>query len=147
MAICAWSTHELTGSAFRRLSTMPTINNGQSDPLMPLVAEVVGEILATSQVVAPLEVLLRLEIIDPDQVELWRRGGLPYLERGITAGLSRVARVLRLVAQHSLTLGLKPVPGKYLRRGKGINRRLRFSKRGDAGSEQAYGTHFIRPVD
>ena len=112
---------------------------------MPLVAEVVGEILAAGEVVAPLEVLLRLEIIDPDQVELWRRGGLPYLERGITAGLSRVARVLRLVAQHSLTLGLEPVPGKYLRRGKGVNRRLRFSKRGDAGSEQAYGTHFVRP--
>jgi hypothetical protein len=114
------------------------------DPLMPLVAEVVTEILAGGNVVAPLDVLVRLEIIEPDQVELWRRGGLPYLERGITTGLSRASRVLRLVSEHALALGLQPSPGKYLRRGKGANRRLRFSKRGDADSEQAYATHFIR---
>lgn len=112
---------------------------------MPLVAEVVAEILETGEVVTPLDVLVRLEIIDPDQVEVWRRGGLPYLERGITSGLSRAARVLRLIGEHSLALGLRPVPGKYLRRGKGPNRRLRFSKRGDPGSEQAYATHYVRP--
>jgi hypothetical protein len=114
------------------------------DPLMPLVVEVVDEVLETGDVVAPLDVLVRLELVDPDQVELWRRGGLPYLERGITAGLSRVARFLRLVREHALALGLQPVPAKYLRPGKGPNRRLRFSKRGDPESEQAYSTHFVR---
>jgi hypothetical protein len=115
------------------------------DPLLPLVAEVVSEILEAGDVVAPLDVLLRLEIIDSAQVELWRRGGLPYLERGITAGLSRVSRILRLVAEHSRAIGLEPAAGKYLRRGTGPNRRLRFSKRGDAASERAYTQHFIRP--
>jgi hypothetical protein len=114
------------------------------DPLLALISEVVSEILKAGPIVAPLDVLVRLEIIDPDQVEIWRRGGLPYLEHGITSGLSRVARLLRLVGEHSLAIGLKPAPGKYLRRGKGPNRRLRFSKRGDRASEQAYSTHFIR---
>lgn len=123
---------------------MTSLQERQLDPLMPLVAEVVNEILAAGDVVAPLDVLVRLEIIDPDQVEIWRRGGLPYLERGITSGLSRVARFLRLIAEHARTLGLEPTPGKYLRRGKGPNRRLRFSKRGDPASEEAYATHFIR---
>jgi hypothetical protein len=112
--------------------------------MMPLVAEVTAEILKAGDVVAPLDVLVRLEIIDPAQVELWRRGGLLYLERGIKSGLSRVARLLRLVAEHARSLGLVPVPGKYLRRGTGPNRRLRFSKRGDQASEAAYATHFVR---
>lgn len=123
---------------------MTLLEKPRSDPLLPLVAEVVSEILETGDVVTPLEVLVRLEIVEPEQLDVWRRGGLPYLERGITAGLSRVARVLRLVREHASELGLEASPGKYLRRGKGPNRRLRFSKRGDPESEQAYTTHFIR---
>lgn len=119
--------------------------NPKLDSLTPVIAEVMSEILESASVVTPIEVLVRLEIIDPEQVEKWRKGQLPYLERGITAGLSRVARVLRLLSQHALSLGLVPTPGKYQRKGSGAKRRLRFSKRGDAESEQAYSTHFVRP--
>lgn len=114
------------------------------DPLQPLVAEVVSDVLAAGDVVAPLDVLVRLEIVDADQVEAWRSGTLPYLERGVTTGLARVARILRLLRAHCVALGLEPTPGKYRRRGKGPNQKLRFSKRGDAESELAYVTHFVR---
>jgi hypothetical protein len=124
---------------------MDLLQKNRIDPMMPLVAEVVAEILQAGDVVAPLDVLVRLEIIDPAEVEIWRRGGHPYLERGIKSGLARVARLLRLVNEHARSLGLTPTPGKYLRRGTGANRRLRFSKRGDADSEAAYSTHFVRP--
>lgn len=116
------------------------------DPLLPVVEEVVAEILSEGPIVAPLEVLVRLEIIETDQVEAWRAGGLPYLERGITSGFSKVSRLLRLTREHCTSLGLKPTPGKYQRRGKGKKHPLRFSKRGDAESEQAYSVHFVRPV-
>jgi len=112
------------------------------DPLQPVVAEVVAEILSEGALVAPLEVLLRLEVIEPAQVEAWRAGGMPYLERGITVGLSRVSRLLRLVREHCLSLGLTGVPVKYKRKGK--KQALRFSKRGDTDSEQAYCTHYVR---
>jgi hypothetical protein len=123
---------------------MTLLQKNRPDPLMALVAEVVAEILKTGNVVAPLDVLVRLEIIEAAQVDSWRRGGLPYLERGIQSGLSRVGRLLRLIAQHSLALGLTAAPGKYQRRGSGAKQRLRFSKRGDQESEQAYATHFVR---
>ena len=123
---------------------MAIMHKNQHDPLLAVVAEVIDEILKTGNVVAPLEVLVRLEILEPAQVEIWRRGGLPYLERGIQSGLSRVGRFLRLIAEHSLSLGLSPVAGKYRRPGAGPKRRLRFSKRGDEQSEQAYATHFVR---
>lgn len=115
-----------------------------SDPLMPLVSEVVAELLRAGNTVTPLDFLLRLELIEPDQVEVWRKGGLPYLERGIHSGLSRVARLLRLLREHALSLGLSPMPGKYVRRGSGPKSRLRFSKRADQASEAAYATHFVR---
>jgi hypothetical protein len=116
----------------------------QADPLLPLVTEVIGEILSKANMVAPLDVLLRLEIIEQEQVEAWRRGAVPYLERAITSGLSRVGRVLRLVHEHCLALELQPKRGKYLRTGKGAHRQLRFSKRGDEESELGYLTHFVR---
>ena len=127
------------------LKLMTLLKKTQADPLLPLVAEVVAEILGAGNVVAPLDVLLRLEIVEKEQIEAWRRGGVPYLERAITAGLSRVGRVLRLIREHCLTLGLQPTRGKYLRSGKGPHRQLRFSKRGDDESELDYVTHFVRP--
>jgi hypothetical protein len=114
------------------------------DPLAGVIAEVVTDLLEAGDTVKPIDVLLALEVLDTDQVDAWRRGGVPYLERGITAGLARVARVLRLVREEALKRGLEPVPGKYRRSGKGPPRPLRFSKRGDDASEKAYGTHFVR---
>lgn len=123
---------------------MPTLRKQRFDSLSPVVEEVVSEILRGGNVVTPLDVLQRLEIVERDQVAIWQSGGLPYLERGITTGLSRVARVLRLIHDQCLTLGLAPIPGKYRLRGKGPARPLRFSKRGDAESEKLYATHFVK---
>jgi hypothetical protein len=120
------------------------IDSPKQDALMPLVVEAMGELLEQHGEVTPLEVLLTLEMVEPDVVESWQKGGLPYLERGITAGLARVTRVLRLVQEHALALGLTPVTGKYFRKGKGPGRKLRFSKRGDAESERLYLSHFVR---
>lgn len=92
----------------------------------------------------PLDVLVALEMLDEDLLAEWRSGDLPYLERGMTKGLARSARVLRLTREDALRRGLTPKVGKYVRSGKGPKRPLRFSKRGDAESEAAYATHFVR---
>ena len=115
-----------------------------SDPLAPLVSQIVTRLLESREVVVPLDVLVALEMIDEELIADWRRGELPYLERGITKGLARTARVLRLLRAEALGRGLTPKSGKYLRSGKGPKLPLRFSKRGDAESEAAYATHFVR---
>jgi hypothetical protein len=117
----------------------------EADALTLVVKEVIDEILSTSRELAPLDVLVALEIVDSERIELWRRGGLPYLERGIVSGLARVARILRIVQQQAEARGLEPKPVRYSKRGKGPRRALRFSKRGDAESERAYTTHFVKP--
>lgn len=123
---------------------MPPELKTEADALTLIVNEVMDDLLSAHDELAPLDVLLALEVVDTEQVELWRRGGLPYLERGIVRGLARVARILRIVQQQAEARGLKPRLARYSRRGKGPKRPLRFSKRGDAGSERAYATHFIK---
>ena len=115
-----------------------------TDPLAPMVREVIDEILRSGDLVVPIDVLVRLEILTSEQILAWRRGQLPYLERGITAGLTKVARLLRALEETALAMGLVPAIGKYMRSGKGPKKRLRFSKRGDATSEAAYARQFVR---
>ena len=116
----------------------------KQDPLIPVVTEVLEEILATEEVVTPIELLVRLEILTSEQVSAWRRGQLPYLERGITAGLHKVGRILRILASQAGAKGLIPTEGKYWRSGKGPKRRLRFTKRGDAADEAHYSRNYVR---
>jgi hypothetical protein len=97
-------------------------------------------VLRSTDVLRPIDVLIQLEVITPELVEEWRKGEVPYLERGITAGLSRVARMLTILHAHALELGLVPIAGKYTRRGS--KARLRFSKSGERASEEAYSRHY-----
>jgi hypothetical protein len=125
--------------------TVPVIPRWlNTDPLAELVSHIVTQLLDRGDVVVPLDVLVALDLLDEDLVAEWRRGDLPYLERGMTKGLARSARVLRLTREEALRRGLTPKAGKYVRAGKGPKRPLRFSKRGDAQSEAAYATHFMR---
>lgn len=128
------------------LAGLVVSNNPQPnpDPLAATVNQIVTQLLERGDTVVPLDVLVALEMLDEELIVGWRRGDLPYLERGITKGLARTARVLRLVRDDAVARGLKPAPGKYLRSGKGPRRPLRFSKQGDAASEAAYATHFVR---
>jgi hypothetical protein len=116
----------------------------EPDPRMPVVAEIVDQLLAAGDVVTPIAVLVRLEIVTEEDCAAWRRGQLPYLERAITAGLQKVGRILRALEAEATDRGLTPKVGKYLRSGKGPKRKLRFSKRGDAASEALYTRHYVR---
>lgn len=114
----------------------------QRDRFYSPIKEAVAAILQSGNVVRPIDVLLHLEVITPELIERWRKGGVPYLERGVTTGLSKVARMLTILDAHALELGLVPVAGKYSRRGS--KARLRFSKSGEPDSEAAYSRHYQR---
>jgi hypothetical protein len=122
------------------------VPEAKEDPLTPLVVDVLDEVLATADVVTPVEVLVRLEILTPEQVSAWRRGQLPYLERAITAGLQKVGRLLRVLDSQARAKGLVATEAKHWRSGKGPKRRLRFTKQGDATSEASYARSYVRPT-
>ena len=121
------------------------VGNYRDDPLYPRIQKAVAAVLATSKVVAPVDVLVRMGLLKPEQLQDWRHGRIPYLERVILGNLSRLSRLLRILRFHAHDLNLKPSVTVYMKWGKGAKHRLRFSKTGDPHLEEAYSQHFVWP--
>ena len=123
----------------------PVENPWQDDPLRPRVEKAVAGILTVGKVVAPVEVLMRISLLSRENLERWRHGRVPYLERGISGSLPRLSRLLRILRRHAHDLSLVPSITIYHRWGKGPKTLLRFTKTGDAKIEEAYSRHFVWP--
>ena len=123
----------------------PTVDSFRDDPLYPRIERAVAAILATGQVVAPVDVMVRMELLEPARLEDWRRGRVPYLERVIRGNLARLSRLLRILRLHAHDLKLVPSVTSYVRWGKGPRQSLRFTRTGDPRLELAYATHFVWP--
>src|SRR5215831_5840636 len=80
--------------------------------------------------------------LTPKNHEAWSRGHVPYLERVFAGSLSKANRILRLIGFHVHDLDMAPRRTVYYQGGQSTNRRLRFSKSGQAGIEEAYATHY-----
>jgi len=128
-------------------SRAPTVSiaSFRDDPLYPRVERAVAAILATGKVVTPVDVLIGMGLLKPDDLEAWRRGRIPYLERVIGCNLIRLSRLLRILRFHAHDLKLMPSATVYLRWGKGPKQPLRFTKTGDSRLEEAYARHFVWP--
>jgi hypothetical protein len=82
-----------------------TVATYRDDPLYIHIERVVSDILATNKVVAPIDVLVGMNLLAPEKLEDWRRGRVPYLEIVINCNLTRLSRLLRIVRflAHDLT--------------------------------------------
>jgi hypothetical protein len=121
-----------------------TATNYQKDKLYPAVARAVAEILETTNVVTPVDLLLRLQRITKAQYEDWRFGRIPYLERVCVGSLSKLSVILRLLDYHARAIGLKPSQTVYHKWGRGGKHiMLRFSKSGAPALEAAYARHYV----
>ena len=115
------------------------------DQLYGAVANCVASILRESDVVTPVDVLLKLQRITKQQYEDWRFGRIPYLERVCVGNLSKLNRILRILDQHARTVGLTASQTTYRKWGKGGKQiTLRFSKGGDKHLEAAYSRVYTR---
>ena len=121
------------------------VDTFRDDPMFPRVERVVAELLHKGNVVAPVDVIIGLDLLRRAHLDDWRRGRVPYLERVVHCNLTRLSRLLRTLRFHAHDLNLKPSVTVYMCHGKGPKQRLRFSKTGDANLEQAYSTHFVWP--
>lgn len=125
---------------------MKTINksNYGKHKLYPAIARAVAAILETTNFVAPVELLLRLQRITKQQYEDWRSGRIPYLERVCAGNLSTLNVILRILDQHARAIGLKPSQTVYHKWGRGGKHIvLRFSKTGSPALEAAYSRHYV----
>ena len=106
-----------------------TTKNYRNDRLYPAVVRSVAELLKETDEISPVEILLHQQRLTKEQVEDWRFGRIPYLERVVKGNLSKINRILRILRFHAHDLNLVPVPRTYRKWGRGGKRIiLRFSK-------------------
>jgi hypothetical protein len=122
-----------------------TEENFRRDPLYPRIARAVARILTRNKVVAPVNVLVHMGRLHPRDLDAWRNGQVPYLEKVIIGNLTRLGRLLRILRMHARELKL--IPSDVIYRAPKSTERLRFSKTGNWGVERAYARHFIWPIN
>ena len=112
--------------------------------MFPRLERAVAAILVNGKVVAPIDVLVRMGMLASADLEAWRRGKVPYLERVVQGSLSRLSRLLRILGFHCHDLNLVATPAKYTMLGRKPVP-LRFTKTGEARLEKIYARHFVWP--
>lgn len=93
--------------------------------------------------VCTVDVLMQLNYLTKKDYEDWRFGRIDYLEKVCQVNLSKLTLINKLIRKHSNELSLKSSWIGYYQFGKGVKRRLRFSKSGNKTIEERYATHFV----
>ena len=96
-----------------------TLGTYRDDPLYPQIERAVAAILARGKTVAPVDVLVGMDLLAPGQLEEWRRGHVFYLETVINCNLTRLSRLLRVLRFHAHDLNLVRSVTTYMCRGRG----------------------------
>jgi hypothetical protein len=121
--------------------TGPTLNSYKEDNHYHRVVCAVARILARSDVVAPVEVLIEMGYLSKKNFESWRAGHVPHLELVFEGSLSKANRILRIIGFHVHDLNMVPSHATY-RATSGKHAVLRFSKSGAKALEDAYTRHY-----
>lgn len=103
-----------------------------------------AKLVAERGYASPIDVLVEMGSLSLDDVEQWRWGRIPYLERAISLNLAQLQFLLQqmqVIAQRSEWTASWTA---YHTWGRGPHRSLRFSKSGDRFTEKRYSTHFVR---
>lgn len=94
-------------------------------------------------VVCAVDILMQLDFLSKKDYEDWRFGKIEYLEKVCKVNLSKLTLVNKSIKKHSIDIGLESSWTGYNKFGKGMKKRLRFSKSGNKNIEDAYATHYI----
>ncbi|GAA5481319.1 hypothetical protein [Haloferula sargassicola] len=117
----------------------PTVANYREFKDYPKIVAAVSRILARQRFVAPVDLFVEMGLLMPTDLERWKRGQVPVLERVIRCNLTKAGRILRLLRFHAHDLNLKPSLTVYRHR----SHSLRFSRSGEPKIEEAYATHLV----
>ena len=102
------------------------------------------EAIADRHFVTAIDVLVGVGWLTTPQVDRWRQGRVDYLERQVTANLSKISTAMAALRHWAQKQDLNPSETAYLSRSRD-HRPLRFSKSGDPAIEAAYRTHWVSP--
>jgi hypothetical protein len=118
--------------------------NDNQKRLQRRIIKVAEAALARRGFVSPIDVLMGIGWLSPPVVDQWRRGRLPYLERGATANLHKLSTAMHLFRSWAVSRGLRPRETAYLATTPD-RRPLRFGVSGRNAVERGYRTHWVSP--
>jgi hypothetical protein len=101
--------------------------------------------LTRQKYVSSIDVLTGVGWLAPQHLKDWRNGRIVYLEGAAQGNLKRISLAMAIFRRWASAKGLRPSEARYVRRTRGSNQDLRFSKSGDPGIEKAYRTHYVSP--
>ena len=73
-----------------------TVGTYRKDTLYPKVVRAIAELLRESDEISPVAILMKTGNLTPQDLEAWRRGRIPYLERAFQGSFAQFS-VQRLV--------------------------------------------------
>jgi len=120
-----------------------TLENYRKDIYYCKVVNSFTDILKSSKIISPILIFKSIGLLNQINIDNWKKGIVPYLEKVIECNLSKANRILRLISFHPHDLDMKRSLTVYKRQVKGKKILLKFSKTGDSKLEIAYATHFI----
>ena len=94
-------------------------------------------------IVCVVDILTKLDYLSMKDLEDWRFGKIDYLEKVCNANLSKLTLINKTMRETAIDLKLDKSWTGYNQYGKGVKRRLRFSKSGNKNIEETYATHYI----
>ena len=121
-----------------------TLKNYTTDKYYPKIVKAVECALRFENFVAPIEVFISMGLLEKQNIDNWRKGRVPYLEKVVKCNLAKASRILRILRFHAHDLNLKPSVTAYQRTTNGRKIPLRFSKSGERNIEEAYSRHFVK---
>lgn len=74
----------------------PTVANYREFKEYPTIVAAASRILARQRFVAPVELFVEMNLLPGADLERWKRGQIPILERVIRCNLTKAGRILRL---------------------------------------------------
>lgn len=120
--------------------------SGNRKKLETKLSTVTSELLREKGHISFVDVFIKLGYLDQKNYENWRMKHIPDLENVITAKLGTINFIMRTVRHNSINGKLKPSWTGYKSWGEGEKIWLQFSKSGDPNIEEAYATHFVKPI-
>jgi hypothetical protein len=103
------------------------------------IATLAGTIVSRKGHVSVVDLFIEIGWLQSDKLNDWKQGRISYLERVITANLSKISRAMKEFKSWAVHSKLKARFSIYKHKG----HRLRFSKTGELNIETAYSTHYV----
>jgi hypothetical protein len=107
------------------------------------VKQICHELVFKQGYISSIDVFQNLGYLTNENVKSWRFGKIPYLEKVCNTNLASLSFINKEIRQIATELNLKNSLTVYMKYGKGLKTKLRFSKTGDENIEKFYATHYI----